>query len=441
MPRKTDRQQETDEVLELIAILTVLEAHDEENEPEDPADIVEDDDDDKPLSELLMLGLISLHAKRYLSERRTIPKGNILDVLLGEWKSDYPDFFRSYLRVTPATFDALISAIEDDPVFHNNSDTAEQLPVPVQLAIALYRFGHYGNGVSVRKVGLQLGVGFGTVVKATRRVIAALCRDRVRQAAIRWPTEAEKEVAKQWVEEHSCPAWRDGWLMVDGTLVPLYARPAHFGNNWYDRKSNYSLNVQLITTPDLRIIDYDTTPEGIYGTAAQRRVDMGRLCISAAVLADGSIQGVCKSYLLCVALMSNRPIKFQDFNELFNYWVSNVRVRSEHAVGYLKGRFSSLRGLRLRIDDHDQIAFATYWVIACMVVHNFAMTHERDINMDTDAFFLEGLQAVQSEREEEGQMDADARDAELEIAEERRTEIKQMLFDYLEAAAENEDTT
>ncbi|KAF7291383.1 DDE Tnp4 domain-containing protein [Mycena indigotica] len=188
---------------------------------------------------MLMLGLISLHAQRYLNERHVILKGNILSVLLEDWKTGFPDFFRSYLRVTPATFDALLDAIQDDPVFHNNSDTAEQLAADSQLAVALYRFGHYGNGVSVRKVGLQLGLGFGTVVKSTRQ-----------------PTEEEKEQAKEWVEEHSCPAWRDGWLMVDGTLVPLYARPAHFGNNWFDRKSNYSLNVQLITTPDLRIIDY-----------------------------------------------------------------------------------------------------------------------------------------------------------------------------------------
>jgi hypothetical protein len=43
----------------------------------------------------------------------------------------------------------------------------------------------------------------------------------------------------------SCPAWRNGWLMVDGTLVPLFRRPSWFGNIWFDRKSNYSLNVQV----------------------------------------------------------------------------------------------------------------------------------------------------------------------------------------------------
>ncbi|KAG2350051.1 hypothetical protein BDR05DRAFT_833981, partial [Suillus weaverae] len=63
------------------------------------------------------------------------------------------------------------------------------------------------------------------------------------------------EQAKEWVEEASCPAWQHGWLMVDGTLVPLYQHPGFYGNTWFDRKSNYSMNVQLISTPDLHIID------------------------------------------------------------------------------------------------------------------------------------------------------------------------------------------
>ncbi len=63
--------------------------------------------------------------------------------------------------------------------------------------------------------------------------------------------------------------------MVDGTLVPLFEKPGGHGEGYYDRKGNYSMNVQvsfdsplncsqdnelssyqLITLPNLRIIDY-----------------------------------------------------------------------------------------------------------------------------------------------------------------------------------------
>ena len=33
--------------------------------------------------------------------------------------------------------------------------------------------------------------------------------------------------------------------MVDGTLIPLHVRPGFFGNVFFDRKSNYSMNVQV----------------------------------------------------------------------------------------------------------------------------------------------------------------------------------------------------
>lgn len=119
------------------------------------------------------------------------------------------------------------------------------MPVEAQLAIALYRFGHYGNAASTMKVALWAGVGFGTVPLVTNQVIKALCSERFRHSALQWSSAEAKETAKAWVEEQSCPAWRNGWLMVDGTLVPLFMRPGFFGNTWFDHKSNYSMNVQV----------------------------------------------------------------------------------------------------------------------------------------------------------------------------------------------------
>jgi len=86
-------------------------------------------------------------------------------------------------------------------------------------------------------------VSVGFVVKATRRVIIAFLA--LHDSVICWPRLAEKEEAKQRVEDNSCPAWRDGFCMVDGTLVPLAEKPGHHGEAYFDHKSNYSLNVQV----------------------------------------------------------------------------------------------------------------------------------------------------------------------------------------------------
>ncbi|KIJ24247.1 hypothetical protein M422DRAFT_194890 [Sphaerobolus stellatus SS14] len=211
---------------------------------------------DTPFSTTILETICKLQEKRYLQQCIAIRKsGALLHLVLGEYKAVRPELFRIYLRVTPATFDTIVANLRDNPVFHNNSEK-EQLPVEIQVAVALHCFGHFGNAASIQKVGIWAGLGFGMVDLLTRRVMAAVCDPIFRKRVMKWPDAAIKEKAMIWVEACSCPAWCKGWCMVDGTLVPLASRPAHFRNTWYDRKSNYSLNVQLISTPDLRIIDY-----------------------------------------------------------------------------------------------------------------------------------------------------------------------------------------
>jgi hypothetical protein len=186
-----------------------------------------------------------LYSWQYLADRGKITKDRTqLYILLGHYKLERPDMFRSYLCIDPGCFDDLVTVIQDDPVFHNNSNHA-QMPVTEQLAIALYRFGHYRNASSTLKVALWAGVGFGTVLLVTNRILAALCPERFRKSALRWTSDVAKATAKAWVVEASCPQWADGWLMVDRMLVPLHIRPGFFGNVFYDHKSNYSMNVQV----------------------------------------------------------------------------------------------------------------------------------------------------------------------------------------------------
>jgi len=97
---------------------------------------------------------------------------------------------------------------------------------------------------SIQKVGLWAGVGVGTVDLCMQRVMMA-CSECFCCITMAWPNEAIKEQAKEWVEACSCYEWRDGWSMVDGTLVLLFCRPGFFRNTWFDWKSNYSLNVQV----------------------------------------------------------------------------------------------------------------------------------------------------------------------------------------------------
>ncbi|KJA19583.1 hypothetical protein HYPSUDRAFT_69146 [Hypholoma sublateritium FD-334 SS-4] len=150
------------------------------------------------------------------------------------------------LRVTPLTFDKIITKIIDDPVFQNNSHSP-QAPVEEQLAVTLYCFGHDGNAASLQNIANWAGLGKGTVHK---------------NEAVWLPTTEEKEAAKKWVESHSCKAWRHGWCFVDGTLIPLHNWPYWFGESYFDRKCNYSLNFQVINLPNLCIINFSYSQTG-----------------------------------------------------------------------------------------------------------------------------------------------------------------------------------
>jgi len=189
--------------------------------------------------------LEEMYANRYEAPRNQHPRGpSLMQFTLDKYKTLRADLFRQDLRVTPDTFDQIVEKISDHPVFFNNSN-CPQAPVKDQLAITLFCFGHYGNAASLERVREWAGTSKGLVKLATRRVMTALLSPDFMKDAVRLPTDEEKEEAKEWVEEHSCKAWRDGWCLVDGTLIPLYARPYWYGESYFDRKCNYSLNIQV----------------------------------------------------------------------------------------------------------------------------------------------------------------------------------------------------
>jgi hypothetical protein len=171
-----------------------------------------------------------------------VSKCSQVGLVIELFKGSDPLRFRQNLRVDPHTFDFLVTLIEDDPVFHNNSNVP-QLPVSYQLAIVLFRFGHYGNASSAAKVAQWAGCSAGNMVKATRRIMSAFLP--LHDRAVCWPTEDEKWEASNWVEDASCEVWHPGFAMVDGTLIPLHAKPGFYGAQFFDRKSQYSLNVQV----------------------------------------------------------------------------------------------------------------------------------------------------------------------------------------------------
>ena len=67
-------------------------------------------------------------------------------------------------------------------------------------------------------------------------------------------------------------------------------------------------------------------------------------------------------------------------------------------MGFIKGRWSSLRGLRILINESAHIHFASLWITSCIVLHTFAMRHEAGLELSSDEFYLEGVRIMEEER-------------------------------------------
>ena len=106
--------------------------------------------------------------------------------------------------------------------------------------------GCYGNGASIQDIAQAAGCSEGSVENYTSRCFDAI--EELQEFFIRNLTPEEKKQEKKWINEQLGfkGAWREGWIMYDGTIVMLHQRPGLNGDAYYTRKANYGLNVQVL---------------------------------------------------------------------------------------------------------------------------------------------------------------------------------------------------
>ena len=109
---------------------------------------------------------------------------------------------------------------------------------------------------------------------------------------------------------------------------------------------------------------------------------------------DSPILTFCLKISAWVVAPYKKPKRDLPDNEVFNSHVSQVCIRSEHAIGYLKGQFQSLKELCVKIKNQKSHKFATYWIACCIGLHAFAMACENDEennDFDRQNFINNGL--------------------------------------------------
>ncbi len=188
-----------------------------------------------------------IRSTRYLNPRTHIPQNATASLDL-VWKyiedPSQHDHFQHMLRVSPYVFQVLVELIKDHPIFHNNSNNP-QAPVRQQLAVTLFWMVRFGNAASLEDIAREAGCAEGTVELYTKQCFTAILS--LHDMFVRPLTDNEKERKKVWIDEQVefKGLWREGWVMYDGTIVVLYARPGFDGDTYYTRKCNYGLNLQV----------------------------------------------------------------------------------------------------------------------------------------------------------------------------------------------------
>jgi hypothetical protein len=79
-----------------------------------------------------------------------------------------------------------------------------------------------------------------------------------------------------------------------------------------------------------------------------------------------------------------------EFNQVF----SGARVIIEHVMGLLKGRWSSLRGIRIQIKTKADFVRVNRWILCCLILHNIVLFCNDQWELDAEDLAREAQDRV-----------------------------------------------
>ncbi|KAJ8580320.1 hypothetical protein M405DRAFT_834491 [Rhizopogon salebrosus TDB-379] len=100
-------------------------------------------------------------------------------------------------------------------------------------------------------------------------------------------------------------------------------------------------------------------------------------------------------------------------------------------MGYLKGTWESLRGLRVRLDNEDHVQYASLWIVTCIHLHAFTLGHQKGILAEEAQRDAELQEAMEQRVNLEEQGKEESWDITLLEGKLKREELKKSLFEYI----------
>lgn len=163
---------------------------------------------------------------------------------------------------------------------------------------------------------------------------------------------------------------------VDGTHIVLDEAPVDDPESYFSRKQRYSIQLQAICDKEKRIrnivVGY---PGSVHDARVFSSSEIGKNPLKffsgSEWIAGDSAYRITK-YLI-TPFRRNATDGNYSQRKQFNKYFSGYRVNIECCFGKLKEVFSSLKGLRIRVDRNSGHKEACEWITACCVLYNIIL--------------------------------------------------------------------
>jgi DDE superfamily endonuclease len=246
-------------------------------------------------------------------------------------------------------FRQLFAQLKGHPNFNRfDGDSLGSIPQPAeqQLLVLLKYFGSDGSSASSYNIGSVFGISTGNAESCRLSALETLLT--LEDHTYYWPNSEERKQISNRI--------RDSYLfpncvgLIDGTLLPLATRPLLHGENYLSRKQFHAIVMLVVCDHQSRILYYHVGwPGSVQNNQMWRTCKLFKNC---------AVMFSPREYLLGDSAFTASNIMVPPFksaagSELsgnytaFNTLLAKTRVKSEHCIGLLKGRFPFLRGIRM----------------------------------------------------------------------------------------------
>jgi len=158
------------------------------------------------------------------------------------------DEFKRMFRLSRESFQHVLDAIIDHPVFINHSNNPQR-PIRWQLFVALH---HYGTPPSRTHNGRLWEVSHSTVDLYVQRVNTALLS--LQKQYIQWPKPKTPAYDYTTRMHHLKYGFPDCLGFIDGSTIAVGTKPETNGERYFTRKKDYALNATIIVDGNTKIL-------------------------------------------------------------------------------------------------------------------------------------------------------------------------------------------